>query len=289
MSDSFKGFLFAMLAFVSWGLSPVYWKLLDTISPFEILCHRIIWSFVFISLIITYQSRWREVRNIFSNKDNLIHLTLSGLLIGINWFIFIFAVNSGRVLETSLGYYMNPIFNILLGFVLLGEKLRRLHWFSVIFVTIGVAYSLITYGKIPIIALTLGISFAFYGFARKKINIKPIPTLFMESALLLIPSLIYISYSQIKSGGDLLQNKYFLLLVMCSGIVTSLPLVWFASSAKYLTLSSIGIMQYIAPTIGFFLGVFLYNEPFDMNMFVTFLFIWIGVALYTFESLRTKN
>ena len=292
MSNSIKGFLFALLAFVTWGLSPVFWKLLEKIPPIEILCYRIIWSFVFISIIITYQSRWKEVKTVLTKKNNLKHLALSSLLIGINWFIFILAVNTGRVLETSLGYYMNPIFNILIGFILLGERLRRLQWFSVIFVVIGVLYSLITYGKLPLIALMLGISFAFYGFARKKINVKPIPTLFAETAILLIPSLIYTIYAQSHFNGHLFQNKIIFLWIIVSGIITSLPLVWFAASAKYLTLSTIGIMQYIAPTLSFFLGVFVFKEPFNLNLFITFVFIWIGVITYTLESLnkqRTQN
>jgi chloramphenicol-sensitive protein RarD len=290
MSNSLKGFLFALLAFVSWGISPIYWKMLYEIPPFEILCYRIIWSFIFISLIITYQSRWREVYKVFKSFTNLKHLTLSSLLIGLNWFVFIYAVNTDRVLEASLGYYMNPIFNILIGYILLGEKLRLLHWISVVFVVLGVAYSLITYGKVPIMALTLGISFAFYGYARKKINIKPIPTLFLESMLLLLPSLIYIIYARWGQGSYFFKNNYLFLWIIFSGVITSLPLVWFASSTKYLKLSTIGIMQYIAPTLGFFLGVFLYKEPFDVNMLIMFIFIWIGVFIYTFESLRyNKN
>ena len=289
MSNSIKGFLFALFAFVTWGLSPVFWKLLEEISPLEILCYRIIWSFVFISIIITYQSRWKEVRNVLTEKNNLKHLALSSLLIGVNWFIFILAVNTDRVLETSLGYYMNPIFNILIGFILLGERLRRLQWFSVIFVVIGVLYSLITYGKLPLIALMLGTSFALYGFARKKINVKPIPTLLVETAILLIPSLIYTVYAQSHFSVHLFQNKIIFFWIVVSGIVTSLPLVWFASSAKYLTLSTIGIMQYIAPTLSFFLGVFVFKEPFNLNLFITFVFIWIGVILYTLESLNKQR
>jgi chloramphenicol-sensitive protein RarD len=139
-------------------------------------------------------------------------------------------------------------------------------------------------------ALTLGISFAFYGYARKKINIKPIPTLFLESMLLLLPSLIYIIYARWGQGSYFFKNNYLFLWIIFSGVITSLPLVWFASSTKYLKLSTIGIMQYIAPTLGFFLGVFLYKEPFDVNMLIMFIFIWIGVFIYTFESLRyNKN
>jgi chloramphenicol-sensitive protein RarD len=280
MNNSTIGLLYALIAFVSWGLLPIYWKQLEIVPPFEILCHRIIWSFIFIAIILTKQKRWNEIKITISNKKYLSALFISSILIGTNWFIYIWAVNSGKVLESSLGYYINPIVNILIGFILLKEKLSNWQWFSVFLVFIGVSYSIYSYGQPPYFALTLAVSFAFYGYSRKKIKVKPIPALFIETLILLIPSLLFIIYKESQNNSLFLHDTNISLWLIGSGIATTLPLLWFANSTKLLDLSTVGIMQYIAPTIGFFLGVFLYKEYFDINSLITFIFIWIGVIIY---------
>jgi len=286
MSQHLSGIFFGLAAFVSWGLLPVYWKQLQPVAPFEILCHRIIWSCVFLCLIIAYQRRWSEVVDIILNRAQVKKLCASGLLIGFNWFIYIWAVNSDHVVETSLGYYINPMVNVLIGYLLLGERFNRLQLVAILCASAGVGYSLVAYGGLPMFALTLAISFAFYGYARKKIEVAPIPGLLIETCVLVVPALVYIVYRQLFFSGLFLHQSAITLWLIGSGVATSLPLLWFSAAARKLKLSTVGILQYIAPSIAFVLGVFVYREPFDWHSGVTFGLIWLGVLIYCADSAR---
>jgi len=284
MNPQLSGILFAFAAFVAWGFLPAYWKQLQAVTPLEILCHRVVWSCVFLSLIITYQKRWTEVRDVLGTTSNLKKLSLSGLLIGCNWFVYIWAVNTGHVVETSLGYYINPMVNVLIGFVLLGERFNRWQMLAVLCAFAGVVYSLSAYGDLPLFALTLAFSFAFYGYARKKIPVAPIPGLLIETVVLLVPALVYIFYRQLENESLFLRQPGLSLWLIGAGAATSLPLLWFAAAAKKLQLSTIGILQYIAPSIAFVLGVFVYREAFDWHSLNTFALIWCGVVIYCTDS-----
>ncbi len=285
MTQSSAGVIFGLAAFISWGFLPAYWKQLQDVGPFEIICHRIIWSCVFLCLIISFQKRWVEVGRVVGNPANLKKLCLSGLLIGFNWFIYIWAVNTGHVVETSLGYYITPMVNVLLGFLLLGERFNRLQLTAVFCALAGVSYSLAAYGDLPLFALTLAFTFAFYGYARKKIQVAPIPGLLIETAVLLVPALGYIIYRQLCQQSLFLNHLGISLWLVGAGVATSLPLLWFASAARKLKLSTIGILQYTAPSIAFILGVFVYREAFDRHSLVTFVLIWSGVVIYCVDSL----
>jgi len=285
MSPQFPGFLSARAAFAAWGFLPAYWKQMQAITPFEILCHRIVWACIFLTLILSLQKRWGEVADIAKTPGKLKGLILSGILVGFNWFIYIIAVNSGRVVETSLGYYINPMINVLIGYLLLGETFGRLQWIAFLFAMAGVVYSLFAYGTLPLFALTLAISFALYGYARKKIQAAPIPGLFIETIVLFIPALAYILYRLFFAGSYFLKDLELTFWLIGSGVVTSLPLLWFAAAAKRLNLSTIGILQYLAPSIAFILGVFVYKEAFTRHSLITFGCIWIGVVLYAWDSL----
>ena len=285
MNPNLKGVLFGVFAFIAWGLLPIYWKQLSAVNPFEILCHRIVWSCFFLFLTISWQRRWPEISVLRCNSKAMKRLGISGILVGFNWFIYIWAVNSGRVVETSLGYYMNPMINVLLGFMLLGERFVRLQWVAVGFALIGVIYSLASYGHLPLFALGLAVSFGLYGFSRKKIDAAPIPMLFMETIVLFIPALGYIIWQLARNQTPFFQDPALSAWCMGAGVVTSLPLVWFAAAVKRLNLSTIGILQYIAPSIAFLLGVFVYKEPFSRHSLITFSLIWIGVVLYVKASL----
>jgi chloramphenicol-sensitive protein RarD len=291
MSQQFFGVLFGLAAFMAWGFLPAYWKQMQVVSPLEILCHRIVWSCIFLALIISFQKRWGEVRSI-GNSATLKGLVLSGFLIGLNWFVYIWAVNSGRVVETSLGYYINPMINVLIGYLLLGERFSRLQCFAVFFALAGVVYSLVAYGSLPMFALTLAVTFSLYGYCRKKSPVAPIPGLFVETIVLFVPALGYILYRAVFFDTYFLKDLQLTLWMVGAGVVTSLPLLWFAASAKRLNLSTIGILQYLAPSIAFVLGVFVYKEAFTRHNLITFGCIWIGVFLYIWEPLfknRFKN
>lgn len=276
--------MFGLGAFFTWGFLPAYWKQLQQLAPFEILCHRMIWSCIFLVFIITLQKRWAEVRDVIKSTGNLKKLCASGLLIGGNWFVYIWAINSGHVVETSLGYYINPMVNVAIGFLLLKERFSRLQSLALVFATVGIGYSLIAYGRPPWFALTLAFSFAFYGYSRKKIAVAPIPGLLVETGIYFVPALGYLVYRQLCCGSPFGQQLEITLWLIGAGIVTSLPLLWFAVAAKSLKLSTVGIMQYLAPTISFILGVFVYREPFSQHNLVTFILIWIGVMIFCFDS-----
>ncbi|MBU0462118.1 MAG: EamA family transporter RarD [Proteobacteria bacterium] len=289
MNQQVFGVLFAVAAFTAWGFLPAYWKQMQEVIPLEILCHRIVWSCIFLTIIISFQKRWGEVGDIVKTPAKLKGLILSGFLIGFNWFVYIWAVNSGRVVETSLGYYINPMFNVLIGYFLLGETFGRLQRIAVLFAMTGVIYSLIAYGALPLFALALAISFALYGYARKKIQAAPIPGLLVETMVLFVPALGYILYRIIWVGSYFINDLILTLWMIGAGVVTSLPLLWFAATAKKLKLSTIGILQYLAPSIAFILGVFIYKEDFTRHNLITFGFIWMGVVLYTWGSLMQNR
>ena len=288
MNQQMGGVLLGLAAFAAWGLLPAYWKQMRAVSPFEILCHRIIWSCIFLTVIISLQKRWGEVADIVKTPAKFKGLFVSGFLIGLNWFVYIWAVNSGRVVETSLGYYINPMINVLIGYLLLGETFSRVQWIAVLFALAGVMYSLFAYGALPLFALTLSGSFALYGYSRKMIQVAPIPGLFIETIVLFVPALIYIAVKVYSGNSYFMKNPSLTLWMIGAGVVTSLPLLWFAAAAKRLNLSTIGILQYVSPSIAFILGVFVYKEAFSRYNLVTFGCIWAGVLLYTWESLA-KN
>ncbi len=284
MNPKLHGVLFGLAAFGAWGFLPAYWKQLQAVNSFEILCHRIVWSCIFLVGILSWQRRWNEVVDILHHPKALRQLCMSSIIIGLNWFLYIWAVNTGRVVETSLGYYINPMINVVLGCMLLGERFSRIQWIAVGFAATGVLYSLAVYGDLPFFALTLAITFALYGFARKKIDAAPIPGLFIETLVLFLPALAYLGFRVGLGNSPFLDHLNLSLWCMGSGVVTSLPLLWFAAATKRLNLSTIGILQYLAPSIAFVLGVFIYKEPFTRDSLVTFAFIWVGVLLYIWES-----
>lgn len=289
MNQQLSGVLFGLAAFMTFGFLPAYWKQLQEIATFEIICHRILWSCVVLCLIVSVQKRWPEVCETVRDSDHLKKLVFSGLLIGFNWFIYIWAVNTAHVVETSLGYYISPMVNVLIGFFLLGERFNRLQLIALLFAVAGVGYSLVAYGDLPLFALTLAVSFGFYGYARKKIQVAPIPGLLIETAVLVIPAAGYIFYRQLFCESLFLHQLDITLWLMGAGFATSLPLLWFAAAASKLKLSTVGILQYLAPSIAFVLGVFVYREAFDWHSAITFTMIWIGVFIYCTDSIRRSR
>lgn len=286
MNQSLSCLFFALAAFSTWGFLPAYWKQLQAVPPFEIICHRILWSCVFLTAIITIQGRRQEVRQVFLEPKTLLKSSASGLLLGGNWFIYIWAVNSNHVIESSLGYFINPMVTVIIGFLLLGERFSRLQSIALVPAAAGVAYSLYAYGRPPYFALALAFSFAFYGYSRKRMKVAPIPGLLVETAILLVPAMIYLGYRQWQGASLFFHQPLISLWLVGAGVVTSLPLLWFVTATRSLRLSTIGIMQYIAPSISFALGVFIYQEPFTRDNGITFFLIWLGLVIFSFDSIQ---
>jgi chloramphenicol-sensitive protein RarD len=281
-----SGLIAGIAAFGTWGLIPVYWKLFTTISASEILAHRFVWTTAFLVGLLSWQQRWPEVREATRSRPALLYCIASGLAISVNWFCFIWAVNAGRVIETSLGYFMTPLVNVLFGATFLRERLTRWQLLSVLLALIGVLNLTLGYGRFPWLAITLCVSFGLYGLLRKKSGVRPIPGLFLETTLLTPIAALYLIYLQRRGySGFSSAGASMILLLMSTGIVTGVPLVWFGHAARHLRLTTLGFLQYLSPTFSFFLGVFLYQEPFTRTHLITFTFIWIALIIFTTEAI----
>lgn len=279
-----RGHIYAILAYVMWGLLPVYWKLIKSIPALEILSHRIIWSFVFLLCVVVLSRHTANIRWALSRKKVVVLFLASSVLLSINWMVYIWAVNSNFILEASLGYYINPLVSVLLGVAFLKEKLRRMQLLSVILAGCGVFWLAYNYGSLPWIALILATSFAFYGLLRKIAELDSLDGLFLETLLLSIPCLIFLSFNQEKALGD--ASLSIILLLILTGPITAIPLLLYASSARLLTLKMLGIFQYITPTLQFLLGVWVYNEPFYGYHLLSFAFIWAAVVIFLVDNIR---
>ncbi len=284
-SDTLLGSLYALLAFSAWGFLPLYWKALLGTSPLLVVCHRILWSFVIFTVLLTHKNRWPEIKKEIRSSKEMLIVLFSAILISGNWLIYIWAVQAGYVLETSLGYYINPLVNVALGFIFLNERLNRNQWVAVALAACGVLNLALTYGQVPWIALSLALSFSTYGLLRKIGHMHAMSALFMETVILLIPCLFYTFYISDTSGLSL-DNLPLLLLLMGTGLATALPLTWFGNAAKRLNLSTLGVFQYIAPTFQFLLAVWVFKEPFTQTHLITFIFIWVAVVVYSAGGIK---
>jgi chloramphenicol-sensitive protein RarD len=287
---SAAGAVYALLAYGWWGLTPIYWKALQAVPPLEILAHRVVWALALTALILTFAAGWREVRLVFSDRRRLTTLAVTSGLIATNWLIFIWAVNTGQVLAASLGYYLNPLVNVAFGAVILGERLRVGQWIAVAIAAAGVGYLALEVGSLPWISLTLAVTFGLYGLIRKTAPVSSLGGLAVETLILSPLAIGLIVYAEL-SGRGAVSNLDALgmsvgLLLLGAGVVTALPLIWFTSAARRLQLSTVGLFQYIAPSLNFALAVALYGEVFTRTHAVTFGCIWIALAIYAYSARR---
>ncbi len=279
------GGIFAASAYTLWGIAPLYFKSIDFVPALEILLHRIVWSFLLLALILTAMQQWPRVLAVLKNPKMLSAMLGTGLLLAGNWGLFIWAVNNEHMLEASLGYYINPLLNVLLGMVFLGERLRRLQWAAVGLACTGVLIQLLYFGSLPWVALVLASSFALYGLFRKKLAVDALSGLFVESLLLMPLALWYWSMMADSASANLLQNSLSLnLWLVAAGVVTTVPLLCFIAAARRLQLSTMGFFQYIGPSFMFVFGVFIYHEPLDNSKLLTFAFIWTALLVYSMDA-----
>ncbi|PNH90527.1 EamA family transporter RarD [Vibrio diazotrophicus] len=236
-----KGVLLAIGAYTMWGIAPIYFKTITFVPALEILSHRVIWSFFFLAIIIHFSHQWRNVVSIFQSKSKMLYLIATALLIGANWLIFIWAINANHMLDASLGYYINPLINVVFGMLFLGERLRKLQWFAVALAAIGVAIQIVVFGSVPVVAFALAISFAFYGLLRKKVSVNGQTGLFIETLVLIPAALIYLAWFADSATSSMANNELNLnVLLISAGIVTTLPLLCFTGAATKLKLSTLG-------------------------------------------------
>ncbi|MBL4799136.1 MAG: EamA family transporter RarD [Oleispira sp.] len=281
------GLFFALSAFIMWGLAPIYFKQLIAIDAKEILVHRIIWSVLFLFLITLISKQANKVIAVFRQPRLLLMLLMSTALLGLNWGLFIWAVNNSHMLDASLGYYINPLINVVLGYLFLQERLRRRQGIAVCLALSGVIIQLIAFGSIPIIALTLACSFSLYGLIHKKTHVESLPGLMIEALLLLPAALAYWYLMPSSDTSNLMTNTLSTnSLLIGLGIITTLPLLCFTAAAKRLRYTTLGFIQYIGPSLMFILAVVLYDETIGFKDIVTFSCIWAGLTLFTWDSIR---
>ncbi|TCL05066.1 MULTISPECIES: EamA family transporter RarD [Sodalis] len=280
-----RGVLCALGAYLIWGLAPAYFKQIQQVPATEILTHRIIWSVFFMAALLTLCGKWAQVRAIFRQRRTLLMLGLTSLLVGGNWLLYIWAVNHRHMLEASLGYFINPLVNILLGILFLGERFRKLQWLAVLLAACGVLMQLWRFGSLPLIALGLAFSFAFYGLLRKRLGIDPQIGMLIETLWLLPVGAWYLFYFADSPTSHLGDNSLSLnLLLISAGIITTVPLLMFADAANNLRLSTLGFFQYLGPTLMFLLAVFCYGEAMTQDKLYAFSFIWLALAVFIFDA-----
>ncbi|MDH6330311.1 chloramphenicol-sensitive protein RarD [Stenotrophomonas sp. 1278] len=286
-----RGLLITASTFVLWGLVPVYWHLLNEVPSFQIIAHRIIWSTVLVVAWLLIASRLGWWKKIAAQPRALPILAVSSLTIAFNWGLYIWAINAGHVIETSLGYFINPLVNVLLGVLVLKERLRRVQWLAVAIAAVGVAWLTIDAGTPPWIALGLACSFGLYGLLRKLVSVDPVAGLGVESLYLFLPALGFALWSENGHGGGFFGSWGWAndLMLIFGGVITAVPLIGFAYGVKRIPLSLVGILQYIAPSLQLLLGVFFFHEAFDTGKAIGFAAIWAGLVLYVGDNVRAMR
>jgi chloramphenicol-sensitive protein RarD len=280
------GVAFAAAAYALWGLFPIYFKAVAAVSALEVLAHRIVWTIVVMAAVLSLRAGgWAQARAVFRQRQLMATLALSATALALNWGVFVWAVSRGRVLECSLGYFINPLVSVLLAVAVLGERLRRAQWLAVALAGIGVGYLVVASGAPPWVGLTLAFSFGFYGLLRKIAPVDPFSGLFVETAVLLPVALSYLVWVTATGEGAFGRGGLALdLLLAAAGPITALPLVLFAAGARRIRLATLGLLQYIAPSGHFLLAVFAYHETFTLIHFVAFGCIWTALAIYSLDT-----
>lgn len=287
MGEERRGYLYGLTAYVLWGFFPIYFKLLAPSPPLEILAHRVIWSVLFIGVVLLVARNRHFLGRILRDRRLLGGITLAAMLIGVNWATYIYAVNSSRVVETTLGYFITPLLVVVLGVTVQRERLRLWQWIAVGFGGLAVAVLTVDYGHLPYIALTLAASFGSYSLIKKRLSLPPAEGLFVESAVLAVPALGYLSWLNATGSAEFGHvSAAHTVLMLLSGVATAVPLLLFAGAANRVPLVSIGILQYVAPILQLACGVLLFHEPMPPARLAGFGLVWIALIIFTVDGLR---
>jgi chloramphenicol-sensitive protein RarD len=284
------GLAYGLAAYGFWGLVPIYFKAVASVPALEVLAHRVVWSVAVLAVVLTVQRRWPEVTAVLRDGRTLGVLAVTTVLIGANWYIFIWAVANDRVLQASLGYFINPLVNVLLGLVFLNERLTGRGVAAVALAGVAVGWLTVQAGEMPWVSLVLAFSFGLYGLLRKTARVKPVPGLAVETSLMAPPALLYLGLVASRGGlyfgtGDVGLD----LLLIAAGLVTALPLLWFTTAARLLPLTTLGFLQYLAPTGQFLLAVLAYGEPLTRDRLLAFCLIWTALALFSWDIRRDSR
>jgi len=285
-----QGVIYAVVCYVAWGLFPIFWKAITGMPAVNVLAHRIVWAFVFLLIWVLLTNKQTFISYV-KQPRLLLRLGLAGLVISANWGIYIYAVSSNHIVEAGLGYYINPLVNVFLGYVFLKERLAAMQKIAVVLALIGVTYFTISYGQFPWISLLLATTFGLYGLLKKKANLESMPALTVETMVVFPFALAFLIYSAESSAAIPFFPSSALTtsLLILSGLVTAIPLFWFGKSAQVIPLSTMGFIQYLSPTLQLLLGIFVYGETFGVEYLICFAFVWTGLIFYTLSILKGKK
>lgn len=292
MNDAKLGQIYAVFAFLFWGaLAPIYFKQVASVGPVEVLMHRVIWSFIILIPLLFLTNQLTILKSLLKDIKKLKYLFLSTIFVSLNWLIFIWAVSNGKIIETALGYYINPLVNVLLGFLFFSERMRRNQYIAIFIAFIAVLYQVFALGSIPMVSLGLAFSFAFYGMIRKKINVGSIVGLFVETLMLMPFALVFLYYIISSNSMSFLNtSSYISIMLSLGGLVTIIPLLLFNGAATRMKLTTLGFFQYIGPTCAFLLAIFIYKEEMNFDKIVTFSLIWLALVIFSLDTvLKSKE
>jgi len=283
------GTLAGIGTYIIWGVVPIFFKQIDTIPAGEVIAHRVVWSLLLMAIYLWLTQGFAVVKTVLRKPRQMARIAIASLLVGTNWLIFVYGVNQGRILETSLGYFILPLLNVALGVMVLNEKLRRLQWLAVTLAAIGVTIEAIRVGGLPWISLTLAATFGFYGLMRKQLPLDSANGLFLETACMTPLALGYLLWLSFNGQSHFGVSTQVDLMLAATGVVTAIPLLLFAIAARRLPLSTIGFLQYLAPTISFMIAIFLYHEPMNVHRALGFAMIWTALIVYSIDMLRARR
>ena len=285
-----KGILYAIGAYFLWGLFPIYWKLIQGVPVLEIIGHRIVWAFIFVLMVVAATKDWRGIKSAIKDRKILFTFFVTGILLFINWLVYVWAVNAGYIVDASLGYFINPLVNVILGVIFLRERLRLWQWIPVGIAALGVIYLTFSYGALPWIGLTLAFSFGTYGLLKKTAPLKSIHGFTLETGMLFFPALAYLLFLELTSQGAFPHGSTLeTILLVLTGVATGLPLLLFGAAARLIPLSTLGFIQYMAPTLQFLIGVLIYGEAFTLDRMIGFGLIWLALLIYSVDSFHTRR
>lgn len=283
------GLIYAISAYTFWGIIPIFWKQISFVDSVEIVMHRMLWSCVLVVALIVVQGQWQSFRGHFSDAKLLQRLLVGSVLISVNWAIFIWAVNAGHIVEASMGYFINPLFNVLFGVLFFKERLRQGQLVALSMVGVSVAYLILGHGTVPYIALSLAVSFACYAAVKKSVQIPATHGLAIETAFMVLPATFYLLYLEQTGAGVFGSSVWLSSMMVLGGLFTLIPLVLFAAAAKLVSMTTLGMSQYIGPTLQLICGVFLYHEPFGTEKFIAFALIWLALLIYSIDELNMQR
>lgn len=290
MNEYRRGVWFAVGAYTLWGLLPIYWKALHAAPAAAILANRIAWSAVFVALLLTAQRNWGWLRPALRSRRTVVTYVLAALFLSVNWYIYIWAVNAGYLVDSSLGYFITPLANVLMGVLFFRERLNGGQWLAVALAAAGVLYITFSYGQLPWIGLSLALTFGVYALVKKQARLPSLEGMALETGAIFLPAVVFLVYQEAAGQGVLGHADWLTnLLLVSTGVITVIPLLWFADAAQRIPLSMMGVIQYISPTLMFLLGIAVFHEPFDVHRLLGFLLIWSALAVYWAATARAAG